>query len=112
MSIHSYSFYLVIAITFAVAICLMLIVIGLLIIKEGNPFGILLATFVVLFFYFIASNSYGAYKAGVNHQKQKIVIRQELSKILSKNTKNKQAKAYIYGITLNGSYAKDAGIVE
>ncbi len=111
MSIHSYSFYLVTAITFAVAVFLLLIVF-VWSIKDRSYVTAIVAAIIGLFFAYISFASYGAYKTGVNHQKQKIAIRQELSKILSKNTKNKQAKAYIYGITLNGSYAKDAGIVE
>ena len=111
MSIHSYFFYLVIAITFAVAVFSLLIVF-IWSLKDRSYVAAIVAAIIGLFFAYISFISYAGYKTGVNHQKQKVVIRQELSKILSKNTKNKRAKAYIYGITLNGSYTEDAGIVE
>lgn len=102
---------LFLTVSFAILTVLMVIAF-ILSIKRKEYAKAVVAVFIAFIFFSICSFAYNLYTSNITALKQYAIVKLGVSKILSKKTKDEEAKAYIYGKALKGSYSEDKRIIQ
>lgn len=99
------------AMEFSATIAVASFIVAVIALKKDNILAIM--SFAVFFIFIVILYSlYGIHNSNIKVHKQHLIIKREISKILTAKTKDKKAMAYIYGETLKGSYGEDKKIIQ